>query len=123
MAANYRRCYDLAWNQSYPKRFPRNSAQPSPNPTYLLDLNAPAVAQLKDKIENVLNETRILVLGIQILIGFDFPSFFEPGYSKMAHYTQQIQLTALGLMLICLAVLLIPVASHRIVLHGRNTAH
>jgi len=79
------------------------------------------VAKLTDKIENVLNETRILVLGIQILIGFDFRSFFEPGYEKMAPYTQQIQLAALGLMLVGLALLMIPAAYHRIVLHGRNT--
>ncbi len=79
------------------------------------------MAQLKDKIENVLNETRILVLGIQILIGFDFRSFFEPGFEKMAPSTQQIQLLALGFMLLGLATLMIPVAYHRVVLHGRNT--
>jgi hypothetical protein len=80
------------------------------------------VAQLKDKIENALNETRILVLGIQILIGFGFRGFFEPGFSKMAPYAQQIELAALGLMLAGLGVLLIPVPYHCIVLHGRNTA-
>jgi len=79
------------------------------------------VAKLTDKIENVLNETRIQVLGIQILIGFDFRSFFEPGYDKMAPYARQIQLSALGLMLVVLIVLMIPAAYHRIVLHGRNT--
>jgi len=78
------------------------------------------VAQLTDKIENVLNETRILVLGIQILIGFEFRSFFEPGYKKMVPYTRQIQLAALALMLVGLVVLMIPAAYHRIVLHGRN---
>lgn len=79
------------------------------------------MAKLRDKIENVLNETRILVLGIQILIGFDFRSFFEPGFQRMTPYTQQLQLAALGLMLVCLAVLMIPASYHRIVLHGRNT--
>ncbi len=78
------------------------------------------MAELRDKIENVLNETRILVLGIQILIGFDFKSFFEPGFGKMAHYTQQIQLATLALMLIGLAFLIVPVSYHRM-LHGRNT--
>jgi hypothetical protein len=38
--------------------------------------NKPLVAQLKDKIENALNETRILVLGGQVLIGFNYESFF-----------------------------------------------
>ena len=80
------------------------------------------MAQLKDKIENVLNETRILVLGIQILIGFDFRSFFEPGFEKMAPFTQHIQLASLALMLVGLGVLMIPAPYHQLVLHGRNTA-
>ncbi|HUI82935.1 MAG TPA: DUF6328 family protein [Candidatus Binatia bacterium] len=80
------------------------------------------MAQVKDKVENALNETRILVLGIQILIGFDFKSFFEPGFSRMAPYTQEIQVAALGLMLVGFGVLMLPVSFHRIVLHGRNTA-
>ncbi len=80
------------------------------------------MAKLKDKIENALNETRILVLGIQILIGFSFRTFFEPGFEKMTPYTQQLQLAGLGLMLVGLGVLLVPAPYHRIVLHGRNTA-
>ena len=80
------------------------------------------MAQLKDKIENALNETRILVLGIQILIGFGFRGFFESGFEQMAPYARLMQLAALGLMLVGLGVLLIPVTYHRIVLHGRNTA-
>jgi hypothetical protein len=79
------------------------------------------VAQLKDKIENALNETRILVLGIQILIGFGFRTFFEPGFEKMSPHGKTIQVAALGLMLIGFGVLMIPVPYHRIVLHGRNT--
>lgn len=80
------------------------------------------MAELKDKIESALNETRILVLGIQILVGFDFRGFFEPGFDKMVPYRQQIQLAALALMLAGLAVLMMPVSYHRLVLHGRNTA-
>ncbi len=79
------------------------------------------MAQLKDKIENVLNETRILVLGIQILIGFGFRGFFEPGFSKMAPEAQLVQLAALLLMLLGFGILMVPVSYHRIVLHGRNT--
>lgn len=80
------------------------------------------MAELKQKIENVLNETRILALGIQILIGFDFRSFFEPGFNEMPAYAQQLHLAALALMLACFGVLMIPAPYHRIVLHGRNTA-
>lgn len=94
----------------------------TPNPTsFSNEFVTSPVAQLKDKIENALNETRILVLGIQILIGFAFRTFFEPGFEKMAPYAQQIQLAALGLLLVGFGVLMIPVPYHRVVLHGRNT--
>ena len=79
------------------------------------------MANLTDKIENALNETRILVLGIQILIGFGFRSFFEPGFDKMAIPERHLQLAALGLMLAGLGLLLLPVPYHRLVLHGRDT--
>ena len=79
------------------------------------------MAKPSDKIENVLNESRILVLGIQILIGFEYRTFFEPGFEKMAPYGQQLQLAALGLMLFCLGILLLPAPYHRVVLAGRDT--
>lgn len=79
------------------------------------------MAQLKDKVENALNETRVLVLGIQVLIGFAFRSFFEPGFATMSPESRLLQLVALGLMLVCMDVLLIPVPCHRLVMHGHNT--
>ncbi len=80
------------------------------------------MANLTDKIENALNETRILVLGLQILIGFAYRSFFEPGFGEMSHSLQRVQLWALTMMLFALALLLIPAAYHRVALAGRNTA-
>jgi hypothetical protein len=80
------------------------------------------VAKLKDKIENALNETRILVLGLQILIGFAFRAFFEPGFNRMSAGLQQVEFAALLMMLVGLGLMLIPVAFHRIALAGRDTA-
>ncbi len=80
------------------------------------------MAKLKDKIDNALNETRILVLGIQILIGFAFRSFFEPGFAKMSPKSQQLAFVALAMMLMGLVVLIVPVPFHRITLQGRNTS-
>lgn len=80
------------------------------------------MAKLTDKVENALNEIRILVLGLQILIGFAFRGFFEPGFQKMARYAQLLHLWELGLILLALGVMMVPVSYHRIVLHGRTTA-
>lgn len=79
------------------------------------------MARLTDKVENALNETRILVLGIQILIGFGFRSFFEPGFAQMSHAEQQAQLAALALILLGLGLLIVPIPFHRIVTGERNT--
>ncbi len=81
------------------------------------------MAKLKDKIENALNETRILVLGIQILIGFGFRSFFEPGFAEDgASHRSNFNWRRWALMLLGFGVLMVPVPYHRMVLHGRNTA-
>jgi hypothetical protein len=79
------------------------------------------MARLKDKIENALNETRILVLGLQILIGFAFRSFFEPGFSEMSRPSQFVQLATLAMMLVCLGLMIVPIPYHRLVLEGRDT--
>jgi hypothetical protein len=42
------------------------------------------MAQLKQKIKNTLDEGRILVIGSQVLIGFQFRSVFEPGFEQLS---------------------------------------
>lgn len=79
------------------------------------------MAKLKDRVENALNETRILVLGLQILIGFAYRTFFEPGFDKVPFSRHLVELIALSLMLVGLAILVMPVSYHRLVLDGRDT--
>ena len=79
------------------------------------------MAKLKDKIENGLNDVRILILGGQVLIGSGFRTFFEPDFPKVPYGTQIAQLTGLGLMVIGLGPLLLPAAFHQIVEGGRET--
>jgi hypothetical protein len=79
------------------------------------------VAQLKDKIQNALDEGRMLVLGSQVLIGFQYRSAFEPGFEKLPFSAQYLKLIALCLMLLALGLLLAPGARHRIVEEGEDT--
>jgi Family of unknown function (DUF6328) len=81
-----------------------------------------AMAQLKDKLENALNETRILLLGAQVLIGFYFRAFFEPGFPKLPPAAQFVEISALGIMLVGLGLLTWPAAYHRIAEQGRLTS-
>lgn len=79
------------------------------------------MAKLKDKVENALNEARMLVLGAQVLVGFQFRSAFEPGFDSLQLPTQLLILVGLGLMLIALALLISPAAYHRLVEQGEDT--
>ncbi len=79
------------------------------------------MAQLKDKIENGLNDVRILILGGQVLVGSSFRSFFQPEFSHLPYHTQTMQLGGLGLMLLGMGPLLLPAAFHQIVEQGRDT--
>jgi hypothetical protein len=40
-------------------------------------------SRLNHKVGNALNESRILILGAQVLLGFQFRSAFEPGFSEL----------------------------------------
>lgn len=79
------------------------------------------MTELKDKIQNALDEGRMLVLGSQVLLGFQFRSTFEPGFEKLTATSQYLKMGALGLMLVALCLLLAPGAYHRIVEEGEDT--
>jgi hypothetical protein len=79
------------------------------------------MAHLQDKIQNALDESRILILGSQVLIGFQFRSFFESGFERLPAVSKQLSLAALGILLFTLALLLWPAAFHRIVQEGEDT--
>lgn len=77
--------------------------------------------KLKDKIQNALDEGRMLVLGAQVLLGFQFRSVFETGFNKLPHTSQYLKLCGLTLLLIVIGLLLTPGAHHRIAEDGEDT--
>ncbi len=79
------------------------------------------MAKLKDKIENGLNDVRILILGGQVLIGAELRVFFEPDLSAIPHATQVAQLIGCGLMILGLGPLMLPAAYHQLVNEGEDT--
>jgi hypothetical protein len=80
------------------------------------------VAALTDKVQNALDEARMLMLGTQVLIGFDFRAAIEPGFDKLPEIGQYLKLVSLGLMLTTLGLLLWPGAFHQQVERGEDTA-
>jgi hypothetical protein len=79
------------------------------------------VAKLEDKAENALNETRMLILGAQVLIGFNFQSAFQPGFEKLPADAQVLKLLGLALMLLAVGLLIAPCAFHQIVERGNDS--
>src|ERR1044072_5672452 len=79
------------------------------------------MAKQSDKVQNALDEARILILGSQVLFGFQFRSIFEPLFEKLPHHTQYLKLVALILMTVAVGLLMLPGAYHRIVEEGEDT--
>src|SRR2546423_1127583 len=49
------------------------------------------VTDLGDKVENALNETRMLILGSQVLLGFQYQGVFQPGFQKLPPLAQELR--------------------------------
>ena len=77
------------------------------------------MTELKDKIENALNEARILILGGQVLIGFNYRAFFESGFERLSPISQDLLFIGLTGMLMGFGILVAPAPYHRIVEKGK----
>lgn len=77
--------------------------------------------RLRDQVENALNETRMLTLGAQVLIGFHYTAAFSQRFERLPPELKAVVLIGLGLMLVALGLLLTPSAFHRIVEHGHDS--
>lgn len=76
---------------------------------------------LRDKVSKALEETHILVLGSQILLGFKFHSVFQQGFEQLAPNGRIALSISLGLLLITFLLLVLPTTFHRIAEEGNDT--
>jgi hypothetical protein len=79
------------------------------------------MAKLKDKVRTGLDEGRMLVLVVQVLIGFQFRGVFEAGFERLAPEVQYLKMGAFGLLLLTLGLLLTLPSYHRLAENGDNT--
>ena len=63
----------------------------------------------------------MLILGSEVLIGFQFRAVFEKGFSSLPSLSQYLLVGSLVLMLIALCLLVSPAAYHRITENGNDT--
>ncbi|PYI81037.1 MAG: hypothetical protein DME26_20590 [Verrucomicrobia bacterium] len=78
-------------------------------------------SQLNHRVSNALNESRTLILGAEVLLGFQFRSVFESGFAKLPAFSQYLSLYSLGALLIVLGLLIAPAAYHRVVERGEDS--
>jgi hypothetical protein len=79
------------------------------------------MASLSDHIENALNETRMLLLGGQVLLGFSYRICFEERFDHIPWNAQLAEVTGLAIMSGALGWLIWPAAFHQIAQHGRES--
>jgi hypothetical protein len=80
------------------------------------------MTSLNQKIKLALDESRMLILGAQILLGFQFRAVFESGFSNLAESSQLIELIVLAILLLTIGLIMWPGSYHRIVWHGSDTS-
>src|SRR6185312_2489668 len=77
--------------------------------------------ELSKKIKTSLGETRILILGAQILIGFQFRGVFQDGFERLPAHARYLDGVALVFMLAAAALLIAPALCHRIIAGGEDS--
>lgn len=77
----------------------------------------------KDRVKLSLDESRMLMLGMQVLLGVEFNSVFQETFSQLPVGLQQLKLAAMGLQLIALGFIVSPIPFHQLVGRGENSPH
>jgi hypothetical protein len=81
------------------------------------------MTELSGKVKIALDETRTLILGAQILIGFQFQAVFQNAFEQLPAHTRWMDGAALILMVSAAALLIAPGVYHRIVESGQDSVY
>jgi hypothetical protein len=79
--------------------------------------------KLKDKIQQVLTEVRMVLPGAQALLGFQFISLLMEGFEKLPNSSKYVHFASLSLVALSVILLMTPAAYHRLVERGEDTEH
>jgi len=77
--------------------------------------------ELSKKVKVALDETRMLILGAQILLGFQFRGVFGDGYDLLPADSRYLSGVAMGLMICVVGLLITPGPYHRMVEAGTDS--
>src|SRR5437764_15453666 len=71
------------------------------------------------RVKTALDETRLLILGAQILFGFHLNGAFQSGFSDLTPQSRTLHALSFLTMAIAIALLIAPSLQHRLVEAGR----
>src|SRR3954449_3709102 len=77
--------------------------------------------KLTEKVKTALDEIRILIMGAQILLGFQLRGVFADAFDELPSLDQFLFAVALGLLVIVVALLIMPGPYHRMVERGSDS--
>jgi hypothetical protein len=77
--------------------------------------------KIANKIKLGLDETRMLVLGAQVLVGFQFRGAFADGFEHLPQLSRCLDAVALLLMIVTLGLLILPGLYQRVVEHSLDS--
>lgn len=78
---------------------------------------------LADRTKTALDESRMLMLGAQILLGFQFQAPFQNGFPAISSAEKTTEVAVLGLIILVVGLLIAPSAHHRISEDGEASHH
>lgn len=84
-------------------------------------LEKPAETPLSTKTDHILTEARLILPGVQALLGFQFAIVGMSAFDKLPQFARQLHLVSLGFVTLSVVLLMTPAAYHRIVERGNET--
>ncbi len=79
------------------------------------------MADLAKQVKTALDETRTLILGVEILVGFDYQSVLQTRFESLSPVAHVLRVFGLGMLLLCFGLQIAPGAHHRVVEHGNDS--
>jgi uncharacterized protein DUF6328 len=78
---------------------------------------------LKEKINELLTEARIVLPGAQALLGFQFAAYLTEAFEKLSPTAKMVHTASLFLIALSMILLMSPAPYHRLAEDGENTEH
>jgi len=77
----------------------------------------------EEKITELLTESRIILPGVQALLGFQFASYLTQAFEKLSPAAKAVNTGSLLLLVLAMVLLMTPAPYHRLAEGGESTEH